>query len=154
VIRIEPVGARVVLALRAEVLRPGLPLEVARYAADDQPGALHLAALDELGHVIGCSTWFPEPWDSRPGWRLRGMATAPHARGAGIGGLLLERGLAEASAAGAESAWCNARTVALGFYRRYGFETVGEEFLGALDIPHYLMWCALPAAQRAVRAAT
>jgi len=143
VITIEPVPAEVVLGLRAQVLRPGLALDEARYAQDDDPAALHLAACDELGHVVGCSTWFPEDWQDRPAWRLRGMATSPSVRGTGIGGRLLAAGLTHARAGRAEVAWANARTVALGFYRRYGFATVGEEFVSAQDIPHYLIWRAL-----------
>jgi predicted GNAT family N-acyltransferase len=140
VITVEQVQARVVVSLRAQILRPGLALDEARYAQDDDPAAVHLAACDELGHVVGCSTWFPEDWQGRPAWRLRGMATSPAARGTGVGGLLLTKGLALASAGGAQFAWANARTVALGFYRRYGFETVGEEFLTAQAIPHFVIW--------------
>ncbi len=143
-IAVHQVDAGVVLPLRAAILRPGLALEEADYAQDSDPAALHLAACDELGHVVGCSTWFPEPWEGRRAWRLRGMATSPAVRGSGVGGYLLEAGLAEALSGGAEYAWANARTVALGFYRRYGFQPVGEEYLGALDIPHFVIWRALP----------
>ena len=139
-ITVEQVQAPVILALRAQVLRPGLVIDEARYVQDDDPAALHLAACDELGHVVGCSTWVPEPWQDEPAWRLRGMATTAGARGTGVGGLLLGVGLAHAEAGGARFAWANARTVALGFYRRYGFETVGEEFLTAQAIPLFLIW--------------
>ncbi len=144
-ITVEAVPASAVLPLRAAILRPGLASAEAVYAVDDDPTTLHLAAIDETGAVVGCSTWFAEPWQGRPAWRLRGMATAPSVRGSGVGGALLRRGLAEAQAARVDFAWCNARTVALGFYRRYGFETVGEEFVTAIGIPHYLMWCPVPA---------
>lgn len=139
-ITVEQVQAPVILPLRAQVLRPGLMIDEARYVQDDDPDALHLAACDELGHVVGCSTWFPEPWQGQPAWRLRGMATTAGARGTGVGGLLLSVGLARAQAGGARYAWANARTVALGFYRRYGFETVGEEFWSAQAIAHFLIW--------------
>ncbi len=142
-IAVRRVDACVVLALRAQVLRPGLPLEEARYARDHDPAAVHLAACDERGHVVGCSTWFPEEWQGRPAWRLRGMATSPAVRGSGVGGRLLTEGLAQAASSGAEFAWANARTVALGFYRRYGFETLGEEFLTPQDIAHFVIWRSL-----------
>ncbi len=142
-IHVERVEAAMVLPLRGAILRPGLPLAQAAYPEDDDPANLHLAALDESGHVVGCCTWLPEPWEGRPAWRLRGMATDPGVRGSGVGGALIRRGLDEAVVAGAEVAWCNARTVALGFYRHFGFETVGEEFLTQQQIPHYVMWCEL-----------
>ena len=112
---------------------------------DDSPGTLHLGALTDDGTVVGCATWFPEPWEGRPAWRLRGMATDPSVRGTGVGSALLQRGLAEARAAGVEVAWCNARTVALAFYRRHGFESVGAEFVTAHGVPHYVMWRTLGA---------
>ena len=142
-IHVERVEAAMVLPLRGAILRPGLPLAQAAYPEDDDPANLHLAALDESGHVVGCCTWLPEPWEGRPAWRLRGMATDPGVRGSGVGGALIRRGLDEAVVAGAEVAWCNARTVALGFYRHFGFETVGEEFLTQQQISHYVMWCEL-----------
>ena len=142
-IHVERVEAAMVLPLRGAILRPGLPLAQAAYPEDDDPANLHLAALDESGHVVGCCTWLPEPWEGRPAWRLRGMATDPGVRGSGVGGALIRRGLDEAVVAGAEVVWCNARTVALGFYRHFGFETVGEEFLTQQQIPHYVMWCEL-----------
>ena len=142
-ITVQQVPASVVLALRAQVLRPGQPLDQARYAQDEEPQVVHLAACDELGHVVGCSTWFPEPWQQAPAWRLRGMATTPAARGHGTGGLLLAHGLELARAAQVRFAWANARTTALGFYRRYGFQTTGEEFMTAQAVPHFLIWRAL-----------
>jgi predicted GNAT family N-acyltransferase len=140
VIRLEPVDIEAVRPLRAAILRPGLPLAESSYPEDDDPGTLHLAAFDEDGRVVGCSTWFPEAWQGRPAWRLRGMATDPVVRGSGVGGALLERGMSEARAAGVEAVWCNARTVALGFYRHYGFAIEGREFLTAHGIPHFAMW--------------
>jgi predicted GNAT family N-acyltransferase len=138
-IRIESVDVDSIRRLRAEILRPGLPLSESFYSEDDDPATLHLAALDDVGRVVGCSTWFPEAWRGGPAWRLRGMATDAAVRGSGVGRALLERGLEQALAAGVDFAWCNARTVALGFYRHHGFATVGEEFLTAHGIPHYVM---------------
>ncbi len=142
--RVAAVGIDVVLPLRAAVLRPGLPVDLARYEQDGQPGTVHLAAFDPDGEVVGCSTWSPEPWAGRPGWRLRGMATAASARGRGVGGRLVSAGLALGVASGADVAWCNARTSALGFYGRYGFTAVGEEFQVEHAGPHYRMWRPLP----------
>ena len=143
-LRVEAVGSDVVLPVRAAVLRPGLPVDLARYEQDDLPTTVHLAALDDADEVVGCSTWSPEPWDGRPGWRLRGMATVESVRGQGVGALLVSAGLERGVAAGAEVAWCNARTGALGFYRRFGFEAVGEEFDVRYAGPHYRMWRPLP----------
>jgi predicted GNAT family N-acyltransferase len=152
-VRVEQVGIDLVLPLRAAVLRPGLPVDTARYEQDLLPTTVHLAALSDATTeatteattaVIGCATWSPEPYQGRPGWRLRGMATADTVRGQGVGALLLEAGLELGRASGAEVAWCNARTSALGFYRRHGFTAVGEEFDVEYAGPHYRMWRPLP----------
>ncbi|MFI5101189.1 MAG: GNAT family N-acetyltransferase, partial [Actinomycetes bacterium] len=92
-LRVEAVGSDVVLPVRAAVLRPGLPVDLARYEQDDLPTTVHLAALDDADEVVGCSTWSPEQWDGRPGWRLRGMATVESVRGQGVGALLVSAGL-------------------------------------------------------------
>ncbi len=80
-----------------------------------------------------------------PGWRLRGMATDDAVRGAGFGGALLAACIEHVAAAGGGELWCNARMVAVGFYRRAGFEIVSDEF----DVPgigaHVVMARAVPA---------
>jgi predicted GNAT family N-acyltransferase len=144
-IRIEPASSEVVLPLRASLLRPGLPVDLARYEQDSQPGTVHLAAFAGDGEVVGISTWSPDTWLDRPAWRLRGMATAESVRGRGVGAGLVAAGLELGVARGAEFAWCNARTGALGFYRRFGFEAVGEEFEVQYAGPHFRMWRRLPA---------
>jgi predicted GNAT family N-acyltransferase len=138
-VRVAAVPVAEILPLRRAVLRAGLPIEESRYEQDDLSTTLHLAAYDDVGRVVGCSTWFPDPLDGRDAWRLRGMATAPEVRGSGVGARLVEAGLAAGAERGYDLVWCNARTPAVGFYERYGFEPVGEEFLLVHDVPHYLM---------------
>jgi N-acetylglutamate synthase-like GNAT family acetyltransferase len=81
------------------------------------------------GEIVAVATLVPE---GGPGaWRLRGMATAPDARGRGHGVALLDACVEEAAGLGARELWCNARTGAASFYARRGFQTVGGEF----DVP-------------------
>lgn len=145
-VRVTPVAADVVRPLRAAVLRPGLPSAASVYPEDDDPATTHLAALDPAGTVVGCATFFPEPLDGVPGWRLRGMATHPAVRGSGVGTALLSAGLAAAAAGGVGLVWCKARTAAAGFYLRFGFVVRGEEFVGALGLPHVVMTVEVAAA--------
>ena len=131
------VDAGVVRPLRHEVLRPGADMSESVYPVDDLPGTVHLAALDgEV--VVGTATCFAEPIEGRPAWRLRGMAVAESHRGVGIGSLLLAEVLRQVRENAGDLLWCNARTVALPFYTRHGFTIVGEEFLAAHGVPHYL----------------
>lgn len=124
------------LALRHRVLRPHQTVEEVRARL----GTLPAIAVYADGVVVATATVFPEPFpdDPRPGdWRLRGMASAPEARGMGYGATALLAALDHARAHGARRVWCNARTAALGFYRRYGFTTHGDEFDDPGSGPHY-----------------
>lgn len=136
---VESVPPWVIRPLRAAVLRPGQPVSASAYPQDDDPQTLHLAAYDDAGAVVGCATFFPEALDGRPAWRLRGMATAPAARGQGYGSQLLARGLDELRQRRVPLLWCNARTSAVAFYERFGFQRRGAEFdLRPLG-PHYVL---------------
>jgi GNAT superfamily N-acetyltransferase len=78
--------------------------------------------------------------DGEPGdWRVRGMATAPHARGRGAGGAILRALVQHAIAHGARRVWCNARTSALTLYQRAGFVAASDEFETPDIGPHYRM---------------
>ncbi len=145
--RIDVVDAAAVRPLRSEVLRPGVPPERLVYEGDDVAGALHLAARDRDGDVQGIASLAPEPAPHRAGvaaWRLRGMATNPSVRGAGLGRRLLRACFAHVRDQGGGLLWCNARVVALGFYEKMGLHCEGEPFELPGIGPHYVMsrWLA------------
>lgn len=131
-------------ALRRSVLRFDTPTKDVEFTEDDWPGVVHLGLLldDEL---VGTSSWVPRDYDgpgdgSHPAVQLRGMATARHLQGRGLGGVLLEAGIAEMRAAGHAMVWARARDAALDFYRRHGFEVRGDGFVdAATQLPHHLI---------------
>jgi predicted N-acetyltransferase YhbS len=135
---IEQVGRDDILPLRRAVLRPNLPPETAIYPEDGHAEIFHLAARSHDGEIIACVTFFPEHVDGDPAWRLRGMATAPEHRNRGLGGELLEAGVAEAGRRGARRVWCNGRSGAASFYRRHGFVAGSAEFDLPPIGPHFL----------------
>ena len=137
VVEVRRVSAEVVRPLRHSILRDGYPMEESVYPADDLVDTIHLAAF-EGDEVVGTATLFPEPYEGRPAWRLRGMAVADGGRGRGIGSLLLAEVVGQVRTSGGRQLWCNARTVALPFYLSHGFVTVGEEFLVAHGVPHHV----------------
>ena len=119
--------------LRLDVLRPGRAPEAARFPGDDDPDTRHLGAF-RAGDLLGIASLFRVELPERPGsaaYQLRGMATAPQAQKTGLGRLLLLACVEYARGNGAAILWCNARTSALGFYRKSGFEILGDQF----DIP-------------------
>lgn len=125
---IELVTRDEILPLRHAVLRPQLPVSAATYPEDNHPEIFHLADRDGDGLIIACVTFLPQPLDGAPAWRFRGMAAAAEHRNRGIGGQLLEEGVAEVSRRGGTLVWCNGRSAAAPFYLRHGFAIRGEEF--------------------------
>ncbi len=89
--------------LRRWVLRSDrADLEV-RFPEDEEPGAFHLAVLDQGRRPAAVVTVSPAPTTRRPGvcaWRVRGMAVAPELQGTGLGTRLLDAVVARAQASG------------------------------------------------------
>jgi GNAT superfamily N-acetyltransferase len=128
---VRPVPVDDVIDLRHRVLRAGLPREAASFPGDDEPTAVHFAAI-EGSTVVGCVTLIHRPHDGAPAWQLRGMAVAPERRGGGVGSALLAAVDAHVGASDfSRQLWCNARVPAVGFYARHGWRAVNDVF----DIP-------------------
>lgn len=145
--QIRAITAAETRPLRSTVLRPGQPPDALAYPGDDAPSSFHAGAIVD-DEVVGIASVFREPMplapdadvDAADAFRLRGMATRPDLRGGGLGSAVLRRCIEHVRETGAEVLWCNARTSALGFYQRLGFETVGDEFDIAGIGPHFVMW--------------
>ncbi|HXQ61593.1 MAG TPA: GNAT family N-acetyltransferase [Acidimicrobiales bacterium] len=138
-------AAETTWALRQEVLRPGRAVRDCIYPGEADPRAAHVAAVSsDTGAVVAVGVVMPEPppWDSNKGdgWRVRGMATRPGARGRGLGGRVLDLLLAHVAAHGGGLVWCNARTPALHLYERAGFLPRGDVFDLPEIGPHQVMW--------------
>lgn len=138
------------IPLRHAVLRPGRPVETARFPGDDLPTTRHFGAFRD-GRLLSIASLFEAELPEEPGsaaLQLRGMATAFQAQGTGLGRALVLDCVSFARKNGARLLWCNARVPASGFYRKLGFEIVGDEF----DIPdvgpHFRMKLELNSSHR------
>jgi GNAT superfamily N-acetyltransferase len=129
---IRRAGADEMIDLRHRVLRAGLARETAVFPGDDDADARHFAA-ERAGRVIGCVTLMLNEWTGEPAWQLRGMAVEPKLQRSGLGARLLAA--AEESvrdqASPTRLMWCNARTPAMKFYGKHGWQVMSEAF----DIP-------------------
>ena len=144
-------------ALRKAVLRPWLTLEESRATWADTPEQFHVGALRDgrvvstAGFLVEAQPDYGDVFGPRQ-WRLRGMASEPALQGQGVGGRVLDFGIAELArrlaARGEPSAalWCNGRTVAQRFYERHGFHAIGALFETPGTGPHYVFWRRVDAA--------
>lgn len=139
---IRRVSAAEVRPLRRAVLRAGMADRTVVFDGDDEIETVHLAAFDDGDRMIGTSTWLRRPCPHEPEARavqLRGMATAAHLQGHGIGSALLEAGFARWMES-SDLVWANARDAALPFYRRHGFATRGTGFIEPVtELPHHVV---------------
>lgn len=120
-----------VMPVRTEVfvVEQGVPAEIERDAFDAV--CRHAIARDAGGRVVATGRLLPDGHIGR-------MAVLRAARGAGVGGAVLQALIAEAARRGLREVALAAQTHALDFYLRHGFEAVGEVFMEA-GIPHRAM---------------
>lgn len=140
-IHVKQIPAELTYDIRHLVLRDGLPRESCYWDTDKNEGVFHLGAWIG-GYQVGTATFQPErdpDYPEHDSYRLRGMAVLPESRGEGAGGLLLLTGEDRVRQMGINHIWCHARTGAISFYEKYGWEKSGEIF----EIPtaglHYIM---------------
>ena len=74
--------------------------------------------------------------------RLRKFATLADFQGRGIGSQLIAQIVSELKKVGIESFWCDARKTAVGFYKKFGMEIQGNEFIKS-DISYFKMEVSL-----------
>lgn len=96
---------------------------------------VHALALDAQGRAVGTGRLLPQA-------RIGRMAVLAEARAAGVGSAILERLVEAARSRGHASVELSAQRTAEAFYRRHGFEAVGDPYEEA-GIDHVKMRRAL-----------
>lgn len=107
--------------IRHQVLWPDKPREFVKVPEDELGTHFGLYFNGTLVSVISL-------FAGDRGIRFRKFATLPAYQGKGLGSKLLQHALTYAQAHGYERMWCDARTDALGFYERFGFQKFSEPF--------------------------
>ncbi|GAA4606714.1 GNAT family N-acetyltransferase [Actinoallomurus liliacearum] len=98
---------------------------------DTEPGTRHVW----LSGDSGAPEAYLRVLDDPDGARIGRVVTAPHARGAGLAGRLMEAAL---EAVGDRTVRLDAQTQVAGFYAKYGFVVDGPEYVED-GIPHVPM---------------
>lgn len=140
-VEIKSVSSDLIRPLRHAELRRGQDFSTTYYDKDNENETIHIACLSQ-NNVISCATFYPEfsyKLKSKNPYRLRGMATATDFTRRGIGTMLMKKAF-KLLQKNVDIIWCNARTGALNFYKKLGFEVIGDIF-NIKDIgPHYYMF--------------
>ena len=138
---IKFVPLEVVLPLRSKMLRNGAPENECIFPTDSSIGIFHLAYYLDDTEIATVATFYPQAIKGKEtsGYQLRGMATDTPYFGKGYGAVLIKYAVDYIKAAKAEYIWCNARSSAVDFYKKQGFEVISEEFEIPGVGPHYIM---------------
>ena len=129
--------------MRQQVLRPGRPAAEVFFEGDLEKDTFHLGYFD-ADEIVGVTTcvhrknaFFDAPFQ----YQLRGMAVLPASRGQDLGkALLLEAEKILKDTNPEALLWFNAREVALGFYEKFGYRTIGDLFMIPNVCMHVVMY--------------
>ena len=139
---IKVVAAKDIRPLRNLVLRPNLPIETTYYDLDNDIETFHLASIMD-NTIISIGTFYPEndiELQTKNGYRLRGMATHPKFRRKSAATKLIKESFVLLKEKKCDVLWCNARLVAVEFYKSLGFKITGKIFDIPSIGPHYKMY--------------
>jgi GNAT superfamily N-acetyltransferase len=120
-ISVEQISPQLTWRVRHDVLHPDKL--IGEMELDEDAGGMHFGAFME-NKLVGVVSLFKHGND----FQLRKFAVLPEFQNKGAGRALLQRLLDEAKRDGAIRIWCNARTNAIPFYIKHGFEHTGRLF--------------------------
>ncbi len=139
-IDIKIIKAEETYAIRKEVLRKNIELPFI-FKGDLDKDTFHLGIL--LDHkLIGIVSFMKSVCKDLKGnqYQLRGMATLDQFQGKGYGQQLIKFGSEVLKEKQMGLVWCNARVVAVNFYKKAGFKIIGKEFYIPKIGDHFVMF--------------
>jgi N-acetylglutamate synthase-like GNAT family acetyltransferase len=125
---------RQMIDLRDEVLRKPLGLYFNPEDLQREKDDILIGAFEE-DKLIGCCLISRENGNT---CRLRQMAVSSNLQKKGIGASLMAFAENVARDKGYETLMMHARSSAIGFYEKFGYKTIGNEFY-EVTLPHYAM---------------
>lgn len=128
-------------SIRQPVLREGKPLESCTFDGDDFETTFHTGLFIE-NHLIAVATFMKNChvlFSEKNQYQLRGMAVLTEYQGNGYGHHVLEFGESRLIKQGVKMIWCNAREIAVPFYKKNHYAIVGEPFIIPKIGVHYVM---------------
>lgn len=139
---IKKITAFDTIIVRHPVLRPGKPIETCHFEGDDLPTTAHYGLYVEnlLIAVISAFKVQNKLFSEENQYQIRGMAVLEEFQKKGFGEELLKHCENEISVAKGELIWFNARETAVGFYKKSGYEILGDQFEIPDVGPHYILF--------------
>ena len=138
---VKKITALETYTVRQAVLRKGKPIETCHFIGDDLPTTTHFGIFEEekiIGVVSVYKTNSPL-FTAETQFQIRGMAVLEHFQNKGFGEQLLKVAENFCWQEKANLIWFNAREKAVLFYKKLGYEVIGDAF----DIPnigiHFVM---------------
>ena len=139
---IQKITATETYPVRHIVLRAGKPIESCQFDGDELVSTHHFGYYLN-NQIIGVISIFEinnKQFLVQKSFQIRGMAVLPSFQKQGIGEALVKESEKFCTTQKANLIWFNARTTAVGFYQKMGYEIVGSEFEINEMGPHFLMF--------------
>ena len=139
---IQKIASTETYPVRHIVLRAGKPIESCQFQGDELETTNHFGYYIN-NQIIGVISIFEinnKQFLVQKSFQIRGMAVLPSFQKQGIGEALVKESEKFCTTQKANLIWFNARTTAVGFYQKIGYEIVGTEFEINEVGPHFLMF--------------
>ena len=133
------------IIVRNPILRPGKPIETCHFEGDDLLTTAHfgLYVENQLAAVISAFKVQNKLFSEENQYQIRGMAVLEEFQKKGFGEELLKHCENEIKLKKGTLIWFNARETAVGFYKKSGYEVLGDQFEIPDVGPHYILFKSL-----------
>jgi len=137
---IKEIQAEDTYPIRKSILREGMTL-THEMNGDHEDETLHLG-LFESEELVCIGSFMSASKDFFNGnqFQLRGMASKKSSQGKGYGKLLMAEAELILKRRDVELLWCNARTIAVNFYKKLGYQIFGNSFEVKQVGAHFVMY--------------
>ncbi|WP_264536342.1 GNAT family N-acetyltransferase [Flavobacterium sp. N1736] len=139
---IKEIPSKDTYIVRQPVLRKGKPIESCIFEGDDLKSTHHFGLFDneELIGIISLFSQTNTIFADENQAQIRGMAILENHQKKGYGEALVKHCEFFCKAQNVDLIWFNARTAAVGFYKKMNYQIIGEPF-DIKDVgEHYLMF--------------
>jgi ribosomal protein S18 acetylase RimI-like enzyme len=139
---IKEIPSQETYAVRQPVLRQGKPIESCIFEGDDLPTTHHFGLFEKekLTGIISLFKQINTIFAAENQAQIRGMAVLENHQKKGFGEALVKHCENYCQSQNVDLIWFNARTAAVGFYKKMNYQVAGEPFYIKDVGEHYLMF--------------